>query len=79
MLPGLSLAITATVSAGGATKYVFRVTDAGEPMENATVKVGKQSLTTGLAGTVALATGDRPPNATASKPGYAPATTPLPY
>jgi len=27
---------------------------------------------------VALATGDRPPSATASKLGYAPATTPLP-
>ena len=78
VLPGLTLAITAGAPTGGVTKYVFRVTDAGEPVENATVKVGKQTLTTGQAGTVALATGDRPPNATASKLGYAPATTPLP-
>jgi len=78
VLPGLTLKITAAAPAAGVTKYVFRVTDAGEPVENATVKVGAQTLTTGLAGTVVLATSDRPPNATASKPGYAPATASLP-
>ena len=57
---------------------MFRVTDAGEPVGNATVKVGKQALTTGLAGTVVLGTTDHPPTATASKLGYAPATTPVP-
>ncbi len=77
VLPGLTLAIAAGTPAGGVTKYVFRVTDAGEPVENATVKFGTQTLTTGLAGTVALSTSDRPPSATASKPGYAPATAPL--
>jgi len=78
VLPGLTLAITSGGSTAGTTRYVFRVTDAGEPVENATVNVGKQTLTTGLAGTVALSTSDRPPNATASKLGYAPATTRLP-
>ena len=78
VLPGLSLAIKATVSADSPTRYVFRVTDAGEPVANATVEVGKQSLTTGLAGTVALSTSDRPPTASASKLGYAPAMTPVP-
>jgi hypothetical protein len=78
VLPGLSLAIKATASADSPTRYVFRVTDAGEPVANATVKVGKQSLTTGLGGTVVLSTSDHPPTATASKLGYAPATTPVP-
>jgi hypothetical protein len=78
VLPGLSLAIKATVSADAPTRYVFSVSDAGEPVANATVRVGKQSLTTGLAGTVVLSTSDHPPTATATKIGYAPATTPLP-
>ncbi len=77
VLPGLSLGISATAT-GGSTRYLFRVSDAGEPVANATVRFGKQSLTTGVSGTVVLVTGDRPGSATASKPGYAPATTPLP-
>jgi hypothetical protein len=78
VLPGLSLAISASGPPTGPTRYVFKVTDAGEPVANATVRVGKQTLTTGLAGIVALETSDRPAGATASKLGYAPATTPLP-
>jgi hypothetical protein len=78
VLPGLSLAITAIPSSGGPTRYVFRVTDAGEPVANAAVRVGKQTLTTGLSGAVALETSDHPPSASASKLGYAPATTPIP-
>jgi len=78
VLPGLSLTVKAIPSDSGPTRYVFRVTDAGESVANATVRVGKQSLTTGIAGVVALQTSDRPPSATASKLGYASATTPLP-
>jgi len=78
VLPGLSLAVTAQPAASGQNRYVFRVTDAGEPVANATVRVGKQSLTTGLAGVVALQTSDRPGSATAAKLGYAPAKTDLP-
>ena len=78
VLPGLSLAIQAAPSTVGSKRYVFRVTDAGESVGNATVRVGKQSLTTGLSGLVALETSDRPPTATASKSGYATATTRLP-
>ena len=78
VLPGLSLEITATTATDGPTRYVFHVTDAGEPIANAAVKVGKQSLTTGVSGTVTLVTSDRPASATASKLGYAPATTPIP-
>jgi len=78
VLPGLSLGIKKTAAAGGAARYVFRVADAGEPVANASVRVGKQTLTTGISGTVELVTGDRPSSATATKPGYAPGTTPLP-
>ena len=78
VLPGLSLTIKAVPSTGGPTRYVFRVTDAGEPVANATVRVGKQTLMTGLSGAVALETSDKPPSATAAKLGYAPTTTPLP-
>jgi len=78
VLPGLTLGVTATTVKNGPTRYLFRVTDAGEPVANASVKVGKQSLTTGLSGTVTLSTGDHPATATASKLGYAPATTPMP-
>jgi len=78
VLPGLSLAVTTTNQTSGTARYVFRVTDAGEPVPNASVRVGQQTLTTGVAGVVVLATSDRPPTATASKLGYAPATTRLP-
>jgi len=78
VLPGLSLAIQASGPQTGAMRYVFKVTEAGEPVPNATVRVGKQTLTTGLAGVVALETTDRPTSATATKLGYAPATTALP-
>jgi hypothetical protein len=78
VLPGLSLAVTATSQTSGTARYIFRVTDAGEPVANATVHVGRQTLTTGLAGVVVLETSDRPPRATASKLGYAPAVTSLP-
>jgi hypothetical protein len=78
VLPGLLLQIKASTATDGPTRYVFRVTDAGEPVANATVKVGKQSLTTGLSGTVTLVTTDHPDTATASKLGYAAATSPIP-
>jgi hypothetical protein len=78
VLPGLSLKVTATTPSGGPTRYAFRVTDAGEPVANATVTFGKQTLTTGLAGTVVLATTDHPPTVTASKLGYASAQVPIP-
>jgi hypothetical protein len=78
VLPGLTLSISATPVKNGPTRYLFKVSDAGEPVANATVVVGKQSLTTGLAGTVVLSTTDHPTSATASKLGYAPASTPVP-
>jgi len=78
VLPGLSLEIKATTPTDSPTRYLFRVTDAGDPVANATVRVGKQSLTTGLSGTVTLVTTDHPDTATASKLGFAPATSPLP-
>jgi hypothetical protein len=74
VLPGLSLTVTVTTPKTGPARYVFRVSDAGEPVANASIKVGNQVLTTGLAGTVVLVTGDRPAAATATKPGYAAAT-----
>jgi hypothetical protein len=70
ILPLLSLAVSA-VTQDGATRYSFAVTDAGDPVPNATVKVGTQTLTTGLAGTVVLTTTDQPLAALASKVGYA--------
>jgi hypothetical protein len=78
VLPGLSLTVQASGPPTGQIRYVFEVTDAGEPVPNATVRVGKQVLTTGLAGVVALETSDRPASATAAKLGYAMATTRLP-
>jgi hypothetical protein len=77
VLPGLSLGAVATREAGGLVRYSFRVVDAGDPVPNATVRVGKQTLTTGATGAVVLETADVPRSATASKPGYAPATTTL--
>jgi hypothetical protein len=78
VLPGLTLGITKTSGAAGATRYLFHVADAGDPIANANVRVGKQTLTTGVSGTVVLVTSDHPASATATKPGYAPGTTPLP-
>jgi len=78
VLPGLTLGITKTGGPAGSTRYVFHVADAGDPIANASVKVGKQTLTTGISGTVVLVTSDHPTSATATKPGYAPGTTPLP-
>lgn len=71
ILPLLSLTVTAAAQQHGATRYAFAVTDAGDPVPNATVRVGTQTLTTGLAGTVALTTTDQPLAAFASKVGYA--------
>jgi hypothetical protein len=78
VLPGLTLGISKTGAAAGPTRYVFRVADAGDPVANASVKVGRQTLTTGISGTVVLVTSDHPASATASKEGYAAGTTPLP-
>ena len=78
ILPLLSLDIRAAAQAGGATRYSFAVTDAGDPVPNATVKVGTQTLTTGLAGTVVLTTTDQPLAAFASKVGYATASARMP-
>ena len=78
ILPLLSLDVTATAQPGGSTRYVFRVTDAGDPVPNASVKVGTQTLTTGLAGTVVLTTTDQPLVAFASKAGYATASARVP-
>ena len=78
VLPLLSLRIVATKQQSGSTQYAFAVTDAGEPVSNATVRFGTQTLTTGAAGTVTLTTTDRPPTATASKPGYATGSTTVP-
>ena len=78
ILPLLSLDVTAAKQSGGATRYSFAVTDAGDPVPNATVKVGTQTLTTGLAGTVVLTTTDQPLAALASKAGYATASARVP-
>jgi hypothetical protein len=71
ILPLLSLDVTAVAQPDGSTRYSFAVTDASDPVPNATVKVGTQTLTTGLAGTVVLTTTDKPLAAFASKAGYA--------
>jgi hypothetical protein len=78
ILPLLSLDVAATKQQGGATRYSFAVTDAGDPVPNATVRVGAQTLTTGLAGTVVLTTTDSPLAAFASKPGYATGSARIP-
>jgi hypothetical protein len=75
LLPALTLEVSAQGAADTPRRYVFRVTDAGEPVPNASVKFGKQTLTTGVAGTVTLTTSDRSPTATATKLGYAAATS----
>jgi hypothetical protein len=71
ILPLLSLDVTAAAQQDGSTRYSFAVTDAGDPVPNATVRVGAQTLTTGLGGTVVLTTTDQPLAAFASKTGYA--------
>lgn len=78
ILPLLALGITAVSQQDGTTRYTFAVTDAGDPVPNATVKVGFQTLTTGLAGTVVLTTTDRPLAALASKTGYATGSAQIP-
>ena len=78
ILPLLSLAVSAVAQQDGATRYSFAVTDAGDPVPNATVKVGTQTLTTGLAGTVVLTTTAQPLAALASKAGYATASARIP-
>ena len=78
ILPLLSLRVTGTAFADRSTRYVFSVTDAGDPVANASVRVGAQTLTTGLAGTVVLTTTDRPLAAFASKTGYATGSATLP-
>ncbi|MEP6892584.1 MAG: hypothetical protein ABI927_02285 [Gaiellaceae bacterium] len=78
ILPLLSLEVNAVAQQGGSTRFSFAVTDAGDPVPNATVRVGSQALTTGLAGTVVLTTTDRPLAAFASKSGYASASSALP-
>jgi hypothetical protein len=78
ILPLLSLRITATGQADGTVRYAFTVTDAGDPVPNATVRFGAQTLTTGISGTVVLTTSDHPLAASASKPGYATGSAPVP-
>ena len=78
ILPLLSLEVTAVAQLDGSTRYSFAVTDAGDPVPNAKVKVGTQTLTTGLAGTVVLTTTDQPLAAFASKTGYATASARMP-
>jgi hypothetical protein len=78
VLPALTLRVSAHSLSGGTTRYVFAVSDAGDAVANAAVRVGKQVLTTGASGTVVLQTTDLPRVATAVKPGYAPATTAIP-
>ena len=78
ILPLLSLDVTAAAQQDGSTRYSFVVTDAGDPVPNATVEVGAQTLTTGLGGTVVLTTTDRPLAAFASKAGYATGSARIP-
>jgi hypothetical protein len=78
ILPLLSLRITGAAAGVGSARYVFSVSDAGDPIANASVRVGAQTLTTGLAGTVVLTTTDRPLAAFASKRGYATGSATLP-
>ncbi len=78
ILPLLSLRVTVAKQADGSARYAFAATDAGDPVPNATVRVGTQTLTTGLAGTVVLTTTDRPLAAFASKAGYASASATIP-
>ena len=78
ILPLLSLTVAAVAQPGGATRYSFAVTDAGDPVPNATVRVGAQTLTTGLAGTVVLTTTDQPLAALVSKVGYATGSARIP-
>jgi len=58
-------------AAGGKKKARFSVTDAGDPVSGATVKVGGKKLTTGAAGTVSAALKHGRFTATATKSGYA--------
>jgi hypothetical protein len=69
VLPKLTLRAIA-----GKAAVTFVVADAGDPVAGAAVKVGGKTLVTGADGraTTALAAG--PHKATASKPGYSPAT-----
>jgi hypothetical protein len=71
ILPGLTL--TAKHKQNG--KIAFKVTDAGEPVAGAKVKVkGDGSKKTGKNGAVAFSLSEGKHRATASKTGYAPAT-----
>ncbi|HZO50928.1 MAG TPA: hypothetical protein VFB26_12355 [Gaiellaceae bacterium] len=78
VLPGLTLRVRASTEAGGLARYRFAVLDAGDPVANAVVRVGAQSLVTGASGSVVLETSDRPGSATATKAGYAPAVVRVP-
>jgi hypothetical protein len=78
VLPQLSLQLVTTSQPDGTVRYTFRVTDAGEPVANASVRFGAQILTTGVPGTVSLTTSDHPPAAIAAKAGYAPGTVRIP-
>jgi hypothetical protein len=65
--PGLLLSVTP-----GATTR-FRVTDAGDPVSGASIKVGKRTLRTNAAGLARAKLGKGRFSATASKAGYVPA------
>jgi hypothetical protein len=71
ILPGLTL----KAKKGKSGKTLFKVTDAGDPVKGAKVKVkGGGSATTGKAGTASLTLSAGKHSATASKKGYASAT-----
>jgi hypothetical protein len=75
VLPRLELKATTKTTASGRT-VVFRVTDAGDAVPGAKVKVSGKTLTTAANGTATLKQmGTARITATASKPGYAGATT----
>jgi hypothetical protein len=82
VLPGLTLgASPATVDPKKATAVTFTVTDAGDPVAGATVKVGTKSAKTDANGRASLEVGPPKTNplaATASATGYAGTTLALP-
>lgn len=74
VLPGLTLAAApASIGRAGA-KVTFRVSDAGDPVKGATVKVAGKSATTSAKGTARIALGPfrrkAKLDAAATKPGY---------
>jgi hypothetical protein len=64
-----------TIAATGGAIVRFRVTDAGDPVAGATVRVGSKWLATNAAGRASIDLPAGRVRATASKAGYSPATT----